>query len=326
MLRSDILIDIPSTEERRQLSAWERARERMGLTVDASTGREALIQDVATVVEEILAGVASAGVDNVVFLTMDGSPIFVDKGGNENDLEAAIDAAVQRQSQAGQLNDVHLVMQAESLGVDVVIALHFRTPVPVGTQELRIRVSGRVNSLRIRHGEEGADYQARVRAFTGNIQVVDALRIGFRNLAFRIASSLRDRLQCPIRVEDCTVDIKRLDRKSVSRLRNLSFGKAVQTLRYSPDPTIAGPSVADPHDIVVKDPYNDLLHAFLTQAVVDGAWRSHHVRFVDESWEPLGFADETVSAEHLNLHTDLLGIGFDNFGWLSIDRSPKKNG
>ncbi|MBW1880731.1 MAG: hypothetical protein JRJ84_20435 [Deltaproteobacteria bacterium] len=321
MLQANIYIELPGEEVTRPTTRWERIQSKLGAKIDMGTGVKRLTLNPLETWQALCTGLGTAHLTDAVWLIVNDKVLYLDEEGRPQDLDHAWVAESPLGS--ADFRELHLALTHEALGVEAMVLVDIRTPVPVGTEEMRVRVSARISNLRIRPGESAADYVQRVRAFAAKKPIIEAHRVQIREFARSLGQCLADAFgDATFRLDEARVRVQRLQLEQFAHFRELSFGDQFSQRVYRPAPKVARHAVYDdPFVYLWWDPYADLLHWVLLDAMVHRvAWRSEHVEVVDPGGTLVCRGDQVP--EHAQVLEPVVELAYlDEHGKLAVSRS-----
>jgi hypothetical protein len=321
VLQANVYIDLPGREVNRPTTRWERIQNKLGAKIDVGTGVKRLTMDPLEVWQALCTGLRAAKLTDAAWLIVNDNILYLDQEGRPQDLDDAwvADTKLGR----NEFRELHLALTHEALGLDVMVLVDIRTPIPVGTEEMRVRVSARISSLHIRPGESAADYIKRIRAFATKKALIKAHRVQMREFAHGVGKHLAAAFgDATFRLDEARVRVQRLQLEQFAHFRELSFGDRVTQRVYRPAPKVARHAVYDdPFVYLWWDPYADLLHwVLLDEMVRRGAWRSEYVEVVDPGGTLVCRGDQLPEhADDLEAVVDLAYV--DEYGGLAVSRT-----
>lgn len=275
MLRTRIVVDLPSVEVLRQKTLGESFRSLFGAEIDLHTGTEEITVTGLALIQALLTAFQLAGITNAVAFIVDQKVVYKDPVDQGNDLPLIMAACQQTRLLTRKFGEMHLVTSHAENGMLAIADVHVRRETLKGQAEMVVDLSGRIDELRIARGETAADYAARVRAFARTPQVAEAWERAFESFARRLAAALGTSLPgSRIAAEPVRIQLIRPSPKQVGRFRHLQFGEGVQRPTYRPVPARERlGAYADPFYFYYFDPYYD----FMTWVILDDMARHNYV-------------------------------------------------
>jgi hypothetical protein len=301
MLRSTVVVDLPSVETERRPGPIEWLRGLFGAELDLKSGKEELTVGAFSLIEGLIAGFARAGICDVISFLVDKKVVYLDTNEVPDDLALIVRAAEAAGVLDQRFREMHLVLAHRDAVLHTIIDCKITSRVLLGESELQIALSSRLIELQIRQGETAEQYAERVKAFAVLDSSFEPGRLRLEQLTERIATALGPALVgSKVACEGAVVQLIRPDRGQIGRFSKLTFGEEVQSPEYRPVPTQqrAG-AYADPFYYYYHDPYYDYMSYVLVDAMVqDALWHSHHVQVVDPAGSLLFSGDQ--AAVHAN--------------------------
>ncbi|MBI3206696.1 MAG: hypothetical protein HYZ29_34495 [Myxococcales bacterium] len=275
MLRTRIVVDLPSVEVLRQKTLGEAFRSLFGAKVDLHTGTEEITVTGLALIGALVNAFQLAGMTNAIAFIVDQKVVYKDPADQGNDLPLIMAACQETRLLTRKFGEMHLVVSHAENGMLAIADVHVRRETLQGQAEMVVDLSGRIDELRIARGETAAAYAARVRAFSRTPQVAEAWERAFESLARRLAAALGTSLPgSRIAVEPVRIQLIRPSPKQVGRFRHLKFGAAVERPTYRPVPARERlGAYADPFYFYYFDPYYD----FMTWVILDDMARHNYV-------------------------------------------------
>jgi len=321
VLQANVWMELPGEEVTRTTTRWERIQSKLGARIDAGTGVRRLTPNLLETWQALCAGLRAADLNDAVWLIVNDRLLYLDEEGRPQDLDDAWVA--ESPARDGEFHELHLALTHEPMGLDAMVLVDIRTPVPVGTEEMRVRISARVASLSIRPGESASAYVERIRAFAAKRAVIEAHRVQMREFARGLGQCLAEAFgDATFRLDEARVRVQRLQHEQFAHFRELSFGDRVIQRVYRPAPRVARHAVYDdPLVYLWWDPYADLVHWALLEAMVRrGTWRSEHIEVVDPGGTLVCRGDHVD--EHLEDLEAVVALAYlDDQGNLAVSRS-----
>jgi len=322
MLRTRIVVDLPSVEVLRQKTFGEAFRSLFGAQLDLRTGTEEITVTGLALIQALVSGFQLAGVTNAVALIVDQKVVYKDPADQGNDLPLIMAACQQSRLLTRKFGEMHLVLSHAENGMLVIADVHLRRETLKGQAEMVVDLSGRIDELRIARGETAAAYAARVRAFARTPQVAEAWERAFESFARRLAAALGTSLPgSRIAAEPVRIQLIRPSAKQVGRFRHLQFGAGVQRPTYRPVPARERlGAYADPFYYYYFDPYYD----FMTWVILDDmarhnyVWTTARLAIVDEHGLDVTEGGAKPPKQVLREALDEDAVGFSDTGFLLI--------
>lgn len=259
MIKSKILVDLPSAEADRSKSFGEWMGSLVGKKYDLRSGEEELTVSALSLVSGLLSAIAGAGINNAISLLVDRKVIYLDHEAVGDDLPVLRQAAMASKVFQEPFEQLHLVLDHVEGGLHTIVDVQIRNRVALGEEEMTVVLSSRVEELRVKVGETAAEYRARVGEFANQSEVLQNHCVILEGLTRRLSHQLQRALVgATLRHEAARVELIRPEARQIGRFRDLEFGGQVKTASYRPVPTHQrGGAYADPFYYYYYDPYYD---------------------------------------------------------------------
>jgi len=301
MLKSKIIVDLPSVETNRRMGPIEWVRSLFGAKIDLRSGKEELTVGAFSLVEGLVAAFEAASVTDAISFLVDKKVVYLDTNDVPDDLPLIAKAAEESAILDKSFREMHLVLAHKTPSLHTILDCSIASGVVLGDAEMEIEISARLPSLQIQKGESADDYATRVKAFATKENSFEPGRHELDQLVDRVADALRSKLVgAKVTREDATVQVIRPDRQQISKFGSLGFGNDVRAPQYRAVPTMqrAG-AYADPFYYYYYDPYYDFMNYLLIDSMIhDMAWHSNYVQVVEPTGAPL--LSGTDAANHAN--------------------------
>ncbi|MBM3227086.1 MAG: hypothetical protein FJZ47_25240 [Candidatus Tectomicrobia bacterium] len=164
---------------------------------------------------------------------------------------------------------MHLALAHRDHGLHTILDIKIHSHVLRGDDEMRVMLSGRIESLRIAEGENAAAYAERVRAFGEQPEAIEEYRRLLDALQERLGDALRMAIPgAEVHSTPAQVSLIWPDDRNIARFRQLHFGEAIDEPRYRPVPTRQRyGAYNDPYYLYYHDPYYDLTNWLLLDSL-----------------------------------------------------------
>jgi diguanylate cyclase (GGDEF)-like protein len=244
-------------------------------------------------------GFAKAGVNDIVSLMVDDNVVFLDTMGRDDDLKLAIQAVLDLPPDKLSYSKIFLVLEHRVGDVHIVIEATVHSTFREGSYPMRLRIMGRVMSLRPKMGESASAYSDRIRNFVGQPDGVQIYRQQVKEITLTIASAMEAAFPgCPVRISKTFVQIIRLEPEQIQELSQLPLGGQIPEPQYRPAPeagTTGG--LDDRYEYFYFDPYHALLNwCLLDSMLTKRTWSSSTFRVIHPSGSILHKGDDLPSA------------------------------
>ncbi len=320
MLKSCILVDLPSQERLREVSSWDRFLSLFGVKPNLASGVDELTVGAVALLNGVFAAFRQCGVQDVMSLIVDQKLVYFDEKGVESDVELA-DAALKESGILCQpFKEMRMGMSHQHDGLHTLIDVRLSSQVKHGSPEMRIDLSSRILACGIEKGETAKAYAERISEFAKNTGALEFYVQTLRNLATQLATGLDTTLPgTTTQVLPVKMQIIRPTAKQLRQLPSLGFGDKVLTPPYRPQPNLLayGPDDVIPLSSYYQDPYQDFCHFVLYTCAP--AWSQPFVEIVTDVGQVLFSGAET--AQHPGEKWVEAAVQFDESGGLRLDDS-----
>jgi hypothetical protein len=286
MVKSKVIVDLPSAETQRRKGPIEWVRSLFGAKLDLRSGKEELTVGAFSLVEGMEQAFSRAGVNNAISFIVDKKVIYLDTNDVDDDLVLVGKAAQESGVLDRPFKEMHLALTHKEAGLHTIIDVRIKNQVILGEEEMVIVLSSRIEDLRVRTGETAADYAERVKAFAQNPTALEPYKHSLDGLTHRVADALRATMVgARVREEAAVVEIIRPDAQQIGRFRQLEWGDDVHDPAYRPVPTHQRyGAYADPFYYYYYDPYYDFMSFMLVSSMMHSMyWHAPYVHVVDPS-------------------------------------------
>jgi len=244
---------------------------------------DTLVMDAVRVVEGLFTAFQQSEVTDIAWLLVDNQVLYLDTRELPGDLELAWVEAGLRGGLGHDLHELGMGLIQPSDGLSLFVLCRLQTRVPTGTDELVLRIGGRIPDLEVQPGESAQDWLQRVRVFARDSEALRIQRAQMMEFGETVGAHLAQALpEGRVHLQKPWVRIVVPPRETLGRLRALRFGKEVEGARYRPAPVVARSGLFDDPLLYIRyDPYYELLHwALLDTVVNDRIWRDPGVHLV----------------------------------------------
>lgn len=315
MLQSRISVDLPSEELLREKTLGEWFLSLFGRQPDLRTGKSLLSITSYSVLEGLVDSFHRVGMDNVITLMVDGRSVFYDAADEPHDLDQMHQVTRASGVLDRDVGEMQLAFSHHLEGLSVIAEIDLRQRALVGQDELKIRLSGRIDALRVEDEESAQRYRNRVRSFAKEAfprTQMEALDQLTEDLARALEASF---VGAQVTTQRTKVRIIRPSQGQVARLRQLRFGKQGMGPRFRSAPARrrhrAQPLI-DPFYRYTYDPYYDFaLWVMMDTLIEERIWQEDDVYFHEPNGLLIGRGDI--------IDYDILGAGWDAYAAMSID-------
>lgn len=299
MLKSRIVVDLPSAETERRKGPLEWLRSLFGAQIDLRSGREELTVSALWLVEGLVEGFAAVGVHDVISFLVDKQVVYLDHQDVPDDLPMVVKAAETAGILDRKFREMHLALAHKTETLHVIVDCAVKNGVLLGEAEMTIALSGRLRALQIESGETAQHYADRVKAFAAGSDSFEPAREELDALTEKIANELSSVLAgARVSREAAAVQLVRPDARQIGNFRRLEFGDRVRQPTYRAVPTMQRHGAYnDPFYYHYYDPYYDFTTYLLVDSMLHShTWHSPHVHVVDPAGHPLFTGDTAPSS------------------------------
>ncbi len=308
---------------------WIRAQ--FGAQIDLRSGKEELTVSAFSLVDGMIRAFSRANVTNAISFIVDKKVVYMDTNDVADDLALIGQAAQQSGVFERPFREMHVVLTHQEAGLHLLVDLGVLNQVVLGTEEMWMDISARVEELRIREGETAQGYAQRIQSFAADPKAIDPYRFALDSITERIGNALRSTLPgSRVRSELAVVQLVRPDAEQIGRFRDLSFGPNVSAPTYRAVPTAQRyGAYADPFYCYYYDPYYDFMSwVLINDMMMHSSWNHWHtdsVYVVDPTGQTLYTGSDALG--HVGDGWAGAGaVGFDPSGGLAVaDSIPEAN-
>lgn len=170
---------------------FEKIKRAFGGKPDLRTGRVRAALEATAVVEAARDALRRIGVTNAIALVVDDTVLFQDKDGHKDDLGDLMVAFYDNESVFGQgFRELRLAVEHHEAGLHLVLELQARPEHPMGAAAVRVVVSGRIEALTPRPGEDAETYRKRAEPVATNAAALETYRMQFNAFIDRVRDAL----------------------------------------------------------------------------------------------------------------------------------------
>ena len=300
MLQSEMFISLPSVDLAESKSFWSSMMTKVDDNVarQSAAKKQVVLQSIS-LITALSQGFSSAGVNDIISLMVDEDVVFLDTMGRDDDLKHALQAVLNLPPDKQSFQKVFLVLEHRFADLHLVIEATIHATFRDGSFPMRVRVMGRVNSLRPHAGETGPQYSGRIRDFVRDPEAVQVYRDQVTHQTLTIGRALEAALPgCPVKISKTIVRVTRLDNEQIQQMSRLSLGGQIPKPQYRPAPeagTTGG--LDDRYEYFYYDPYHSLLNWCLLDAMLsERTWRANHFRVLHPTGSILHKGDDLPAA------------------------------
>lgn len=276
-LYATIAVHVRAADILRAPGWFERIRRAFGGQPDLRTGELRSAIEATALVEAARDALRKVGATNAISLVIDETVLFHDRDGAPDDLGDLFLAFAEHESVFGEgFDELRLAVEHREAGIHHVIEIQARPVHPRGKPAIRIVVSGRVEALAPRPGEDAEAYRKRAEPIASDARALEAHRLQFEAYVAR----LRDAVAAAM--PTARADLERAEARIV---------RPDPERRDSERPLSPGAPGYDPYVAYYPSPLGMAAEMFLWSALFSMAMPPHFT-VVDHHNQPQGFADD----------------------------------
>lgn len=170
---------------------FEKIKRAFGGKPDLRTGRMRASLEATAVVEATRDALRKVGVTNAVSLVIDDTVLFHDREGHPDDLGDLFLAFHDNDSVFGQgFRELRLAVEHHEAGLHVVLEIQARPEHPKNAAAARMLISGRIEALTPKPGEDAESYRTRAEPVATNPKALETYRMQFSAFVDRVRDAL----------------------------------------------------------------------------------------------------------------------------------------
>jgi hypothetical protein len=170
---------------------FEKIKQAFGGKPDLRTGRQRAALEATAIVEAARDALRRLGATNAISLVIDDTVLFQDRDGEPDDLGDLFLAFHDNSSVFGEgFDELRLAVEHREAGLHVVMELQARSVHPRGVPAMRLVISGRVEALTPRRGEDADAYRQRVEPLANDVKALEMYRVQFTAFVDRVRDAL----------------------------------------------------------------------------------------------------------------------------------------
>ena len=274
-LYGSIALRVKGEEILRRPGLLDKMKGWFGGTPDLRTGKLRASLEAAAVIDAARAALRKLGITNAVSLVIDDVVLFQDRDGREDDLVDLFIAFSENASVlGGGFRVLRLAVEHAEAGLHLVIELQARTEYPKDEPSMRAVVSGRIQELEPKSGEDADTYRRRVEPLTRDPALIEVHRRQFEDFVSRV----RDALQAGLPEAQAEISAAQARVEKPSK----------RPSKKEPSPTSPG---YDPYHYYYPHPLDSMLSMMMWTSIFSMAMRPDVV-VVNESGDELGHAGD----------------------------------
>ncbi len=186
-----IAIHVQAEDILRAPSTWEKLKRAFGGKPDLRTGRQRAALEATAIVEAARDALRRLGATNAISLVIDNTVLFQDRDGTPDDLGDLFLAFHDNSSVFGEgFDELRLAVEHREAGLHVVMELQARSEHPRGVPAMRLVISGRVEALTPRPGEDAESYRKRAEPIAGDRKALEIYHAQFTTFVDRLREAL----------------------------------------------------------------------------------------------------------------------------------------
>lgn len=293
MFQSKLYIDLPSRETLRDRTVGEWFTSLFGSRPDLRSGREVMTISAYAVLEGLVQGLDSSGMNNVISLIVDNKTIFLDTQEEPDDLDAMHAVATRSGALNRRFRELHLALSHREEGLHIILDILLRPHVLVGNEEMVITLSARMEELQHQRKESALRYRSRLTKFAEDKGNIEDARESLDRITARLASGLQETLPgARFRSESSQMRLVRPSKKQIGRMRGLRFDGSHAPRYRSAPARYHGGTFYDPFYHYYYDPFYDFALLVFVGLAIEYTWHMDYLYFVDPMGDMLGYAHE----------------------------------
>jgi hypothetical protein len=190
-LYATIAVRVQAAEILRAPRFLDKLRRAFGGRPDLRTGTMRSAIEAAAVVEGVRDALRKLGATNAISLVIDDTVLFHDRDGKPDDLGDLFLAFAENESVFGQgFDELRLAVEHREAGLHLVIEIQARPVHARGAPAIRTVVSGRIEALQPRPGEDAESYRKRAEPAARDAQALEVYRLQFEAFVARLRDAI----------------------------------------------------------------------------------------------------------------------------------------
>jgi hypothetical protein len=190
-LYATIAVHVQATEILRAPRLRDKLRRAFGGAPDLRTGTMRSAIEATAVVEGVRDAVRTVGATNAISLVIDQTVLFHDREGKPDDLGDLFLAFAENESVFGQgFDELRVAVEHREAGLHVVIEIQARPVHARSAPAIRTVVSGRIEALTPRPGEDAESYRSRAEPVARDAQALEVYRLQFEAFVERLRAAI----------------------------------------------------------------------------------------------------------------------------------------
>ncbi|HEX2691077.1 MAG TPA: hypothetical protein VHN14_30895 [Kofleriaceae bacterium] len=190
-LYGTIAVRVQAADILRAPRFFDRLRSAFGGKPDLRTGKMRAAIEATAIVEATRDALRQVGATNALSLVIDDTVLFHDRDGTPDDLGDLFLAFHDNASVFGQgFTELRLAVEHREAGLHLVIEVQGRTEHARGAPAVRMLISGRVEALTPRPGEDADAYRARAEPIASDPRALETFRLQFDGFVARVRDAI----------------------------------------------------------------------------------------------------------------------------------------
>ncbi len=274
-LYGTIAVHVQAADILRAPKFFEKVKRAFGGKPDLRTGKMRAAIEATAIVEATRDALRRVGATNAVSLVIDDTVLFHDREGKPDDLGDLFLAFHDNSSVFGQgFTELRLAVEHHEAGLHVVLEVQGRTEHARGTPAVRILLSGRIEALTPKPGEDAETYRKRAEPTASDAKSLEMYRVQFDAFVTRVRDAIATAMPTArAEIELAEARVVRPD------------GKPAQ-------PQAATARYYDPYDAYYPSPLGSVAEMFMWTAMFSMMMMPPHFVVVDHHNHAQGFADD----------------------------------
>lgn len=274
-LYGTIAVHVQAADILRTPRFLDRVRAMFGAKPDLRTGTMRSAIEATAIVEAARDALRRVGATNAISLVIDDTVLFHDRDGTPDDLGDLFLAFDDNSSVFGQgFTELRLAVEHHEAGLHLVLEVQARTEHAPGAPAVRIVISGRVEALTPRPGEDAEAYRARAEPIATDPRALETFRVQFEGFVARV----RDAIAAAMPTARAEIE-----------LAEARIVRPEATPAEEPQPPSARDY--DPYVAYYPSPMGVMADAFLWSAMFS-MMMPPHIAVVDQANHVQGFVDD----------------------------------
>jgi hypothetical protein len=276
-LYGTIAVHVQAVDILRAPGFFDKVRRAFGGKPDLRTGNMRSAIEATALVEASRDALRKLGATDAISLVIDGTVLFHDRDSKPDDLGDLFLAFADNESVFGEgFDEMRLAVEHREAGLHIVIEIQARPVHARSAPAIRVIVSGRIEALTPRPGEDAASYRARAEPIAGDAKALEVYRVQFEAFVERVRDAMAAAMPTArVEIETAEARVVRPDAAREDGERALSPAAAAY----------------DPYVAYYPSPLGFVGEALLWSSLFSMAMPPHYV-VVDHHNHVQGFADD----------------------------------